>query len=32
MTEEEKQAIWTRIDAEATAWRYNIYKNRVKND
>jgi hypothetical protein len=32
MTEEEKQVIWTRIDAEATSWRYNIYKNRVKND
>lgn len=30
MTEEEKQAIWIRINAEATAWRYNIYKNRVK--
>ena len=30
MTEEEKQVIWTRIDTEATAWRYNIYKNRVK--
>jgi len=30
MTEEEKQVIWIRIDTEATAWRYNIYKNRVK--
>jgi len=30
MSEEEKQGIWTRIDAEATAWRYNIYKDRVK--
>ena len=32
MTDEQKQVIWTRIDSEATSWRYNIYKNRVKND
>lgn len=29
MTDEQKQVIWRRIDAEATAWRYNIYKDRV---
>jgi hypothetical protein len=27
MTEEEKKNIWTRIDTEATAWRYNIYNS-----
>jgi predicted Fe-S protein YdhL (DUF1289 family) len=32
MTEEQKQGIWNRIDSEATAWRYNIYKDRVKED
>ena len=26
----EKQVIWQRIDAEATSWRYNTYKDRVK--
>jgi predicted Fe-S protein YdhL (DUF1289 family) len=30
MTEDQKQMIWERIDLEATAWRYNIYRNRVK--
>jgi hypothetical protein len=29
MTDEQKQVIWRRIDAEATAWRYNIYKDRA---
>jgi predicted Fe-S protein YdhL (DUF1289 family) len=30
MSEIEKEDIWQRIDKEATAWRYNIYKDRVK--
>ena len=29
MTEEEQEAVWLRIDAEATSWRYNRYKERV---
>ena len=29
MTEDEREAVWQRIDAEATAWRYNKYKDRV---
>ena len=32
MTEEEKAVIWLRIDTEATSWRYNIYKDRVKDE
>lgn len=32
MTETEREAVWQRIDAEATSWRYNRYKDRVKND
>lgn len=30
LTDEEKEVIWKRIDTEATAWRYNRYKDRVK--
>ena len=30
MSEEEKEAVWQRIDAEGAAWRYNRYKDRVK--
>jgi len=30
MTEAEQEVIWQRIDKEATAWRYNRYKDRVK--
>ena len=30
MSEVEKEEIWQRIDKEATAWRYNKYKDRVK--
>ena len=29
MTPEQKEAVWQRIDKEATAWRYNRYKDRV---
>jgi predicted Fe-S protein YdhL (DUF1289 family) len=29
MTDQEKEAVWQRIDAEATAWRYNRYKDRT---
>jgi len=30
MTPEEKEAVWQRIDAEGTWWRYNRYADRVK--
>ena len=30
MTREEQEVIWRRIDAEASAWRYTTYKDRVK--
>lgn len=30
LPEDEREVVWQRIDKEATAWRYNIYKNRVK--
>ena len=30
MTPEEKEAVWKRIDAEGTWWRYNRYADRVK--
>jgi predicted Fe-S protein YdhL (DUF1289 family) len=30
MSQIEKEEIWQRIDKEATAWRYNTYKDRVK--
>jgi predicted Fe-S protein YdhL (DUF1289 family) len=30
MSQIEKEEIWQRIDKEATAWRYNTYKGRVK--
>ena len=28
-TDDEREAVWQRIDAEATAWRYTTYKDRV---
>ena len=28
-SEEEREAVWLRIDAEATSWRYNKHKDRV---
>jgi predicted Fe-S protein YdhL (DUF1289 family) len=30
MNQYDKEKIWQRIDKEATAWRYNRYKDRVK--
>lgn len=30
MPEDEREKVWQRIDKEATAWRYNKYKDRVK--
>lgn len=30
MTKEEQGAVWQRIDTEATAWRYNRYKDRAE--
>jgi uncharacterized protein len=32
MTQEQRDIVWKRIDTEATAWRYNRYKERVKNE
>ena len=29
-TDEEKTAVWERIEADQTAWRYNRYKERVE--
>jgi len=29
MTDDERDSVWQRIDADATAWRYNKYKDRV---
>jgi predicted Fe-S protein YdhL (DUF1289 family) len=29
MQQYDKEQIWKRIDKEATAWRYNIYKDRT---
>lgn len=30
MSPHEREVVWQRIDKEATAWRYNRYKDRVK--
>lgn len=32
MTKEEREAVWQRIETEATSWRFNKYKDRVKDD
>ena len=29
MTQEQQESVWVRIDAQATAWRYNRYKDRT---
>jgi predicted Fe-S protein YdhL (DUF1289 family) len=29
MSDDEKEIIWNRIDADAKAWRYNKYKDRA---
>lgn len=29
LSAEEREVVWLRIDAEATSWRYNKYKDRV---
>lgn len=29
MTDDEREVVWQRIDAEATSWRYNRYKDRT---
>jgi hypothetical protein len=29
LTDEEREVVWQRIDAEATSWRYNRYKDRA---
>ena len=29
LDEEQKEIVWQRIDKDATAWRYNKYKERV---
>lgn len=30
MPEEEREAVWQRIETEATSWRFTTYKDRVK--
>ena len=30
LPEDQREIIWQRIEKEATAWRYNRYKDRVK--
>ena len=30
LSEEEREVVWQRIDADGTAWRYNKYKDRVQ--
>jgi predicted Fe-S protein YdhL (DUF1289 family) len=30
MEQHDKEQVWKRIDKEATSWRYNRYKDRVK--
>lgn len=30
MSEEQKDAVWLRIETQRTAWRYNRYKERAK--
>ena len=30
MPDDEREVIWQRIETEATAWRFNRYKDRVK--
>jgi hypothetical protein len=30
MPEEAREAVWQRIETEATSWRYTTYKDRVK--
>lgn len=30
MSEQEKEAVWERIERERTAWRYNRYVDRVE--
>lgn len=30
MPEDARDAVWKRIEAEKTAWRYTTYKDRVK--
>lgn len=29
MTRDEKEVVWVRIETEATAWRFNKYKDRA---
>jgi predicted Fe-S protein YdhL (DUF1289 family) len=30
MSEDDREVVWQRIEAEATAWRFNTYKDRVQ--
>ncbi len=32
MSIDDREAVWHRIDTEAVAWRYNRYKERVKDN
>jgi len=31
MSEPEREAVWQRIESEATSWRFNKYKDRVSD-
>lgn len=32
MNDTDREVVWQRIETEATSWRFNKYKDRVKND
>jgi len=32
MSEPEREAVWQRIETEATSWRFNRYKDRVSDN
>lgn len=32
MTEDQREVVWQRIDADGTAWRYTKYKDRVSKE
>lgn len=32
LDEQQREVVWQRIDSEASSWRYNVYKDRVKQE
>jgi predicted Fe-S protein YdhL (DUF1289 family) len=32
MNDDEREAVWQRVETEATSWRFNRYKDRVKQE